>query len=153
MKSFDFNNKRSIILLIVAVIVTMVYFSVISPYSDTGTNNLCQDSDTAMIELENEKDTHAIEKFAKKRLNSCKKLLRSRHQTKDIYKKMDNCDLFEDAASASGFYVNIALQNKNYDGAKAELNDYENYMKPFSYCPQYAGLKMLYDGIKEKNNF
>ena len=153
MKSFDFNNKRSIILLVVAVIVTVVYFSVISPYSDTGINNLCQDEDAAMSVMENEKDTIAVEKFAKKRLNSCKKLLHSHRNAKGIYKKMDNCDLFEDAASASGFYVNIALQNRNLEGAKAELNDYENYMKPYSYCPQYKGLKMLYDGIKEKNNF
>ena len=59
--------------------------------------------------------------------------------------------MFEDAASASGFLINLAAQYQDYETLNKELTDAEKYMKPYAYCPQYNGVKILFENIRQRN--
>lgn len=142
------KNKRLAILSVTAVLAMIWYFICINPYSSTGINNICEDNEAALEVYSTEKDMKKLENYAQKRVDNCKHLLKKHSKEKNLYKKMENCDIFASAASASGFLVNIAVQNKNYSKAKLEIENSKKYMAPYQYCPQYEGIQLLFDNIK-----
>lgn len=148
----EIKNKRLAILTVTAIVVGIWYFLFIMPYSSYSINNLCVDGDAALQTYSTEKDTKNLEVFAKKRVASCKQQLNRHKNDKDIYKKMENCDLFAYAASASSFLVNLAVQNKDFSVAKEEIENARQYTAPYAYCPQHQSLQNLFEMIEKKHN-
>lgn len=147
----EIKNKRLAILSVTAILVGIWYFIFIMPYTSFSVNNLCMDGDATIQAFSNEKDTKKLEVFAKKRVSNCKQQLNRHKKDKNIYKKMENCDLFEYAASASSFLVNLAIQNKDFSVAKEEIENAKKYMAPYAYCPQHEGLMNQFQVLSEKH--
>ncbi len=146
------KNPRLFFLTATTIVLAIVYLIITEPFSSVNVNNICQDRDLANEHYAKDKDDIlALKAFAQKRSDQCKVLLRSHKNETKIYKKMENCDMFEDAASASGFLINLSAQYQDYTTLKKELEDAEKYMKPYSYCPQYNGVKILFDSIRQRN--
>lgn len=146
------KNPRLFFLTVTTIVLAIIYLIIIAPFSSVSVNNICQDRELANEHYAKDKnDILALKNFAKKRNDQCKLLLKAHKNETKIYKKMENCDMFQDAASASGFLINLAAQYQDYPTVKQELNDAEKYMKPYAYCPQYTGVKILFDEIKTRN--
>lgn len=146
------KNPRLFFLTVTTIVLAIIYLIIVAPFSSVSVNNICQDRELANEHYAKDKnDILALKSFAKKRNDQCKLLLKAHKNETKIYKKMENCDMFQDAASASGFLINLAAQYQDYATVKQELGDAEKYMKPYAYCPQYNGIKILFDEIKTRN--
>lgn len=146
------KNPRLFFLTVTTIVLAIVYIIVAAPFSPVSVNNICMDTELANEHYAKDKDDIlALKAFAQKRSDQCKILLKAHKNETKIYKKMDNCDMFASAASASGFLINLSAQYQDYKTLKNELEDAEKYMKPYSYCPQYNGVKILFDGIRQRN--
>lgn len=146
------KNPRLFFLTVTTIVLAIVYLIIAAPFSAVSVNNICQDRELANEHYAKDKnDILALKDFAQKRNNQCKVLLKAHKNETKIYKKMENCDMFEDAASASGFLINLSAQYQDYSTVKKELDDADKYMEPYAYCPQYKGVKILFDNIRTRN--
>ena len=146
------KNPRLFFLTVTTIVLAIVYLLISALFSSVSVNNICQDRELANEHYAKDKDDIlALKAFAQKRSDQCKVLLRAHKNETKVYKKMENCDMFEDAASASGFLINLAAQYQDYETLNKELTDAEKYMKPYAYCPQYNGVKILFENIRQRN--
>ena len=146
------KNPRLFFLTVTTIVLAIIYIIIEAPFSAVSVNNICMDTELANEHYTKDKnDILALKAFAQKRTDQCKILLKAHKNETKIYKKMENCDMFASAASASGFLINLASQYQDYKTLKKELEDAEKYMKPYAYCPQYNGVKILFDSIRQRN--
>ena len=140
------NNKRVIILSVLAVLSGIFYFIVantILPFA-----NVCEDVDYAKQQYAN-KDVKKRNKFIVERNNHCKVLLSERKSSKGLYNQLENCAILDYALEASDKYIALNKQ-KSLKSVRSNIKFFEDNIESYNYCPQYGDVAKKINSLKEE---
>lgn len=142
------KNTRVIVLAVLTVLSAIFYFVVSNPLSPLA--NVCEDVDYAKEQYAN-KNVKQRNKFIVLRNNHCKVLLSERKDSKDIYKKIENCSILDYAVEASDKFIDLKKE-KDPSAVKDNIKFFEETLESYNYCPQYGDVAKKFKSLSDAYN-